>query len=199
MARPKKQANAPDTRAEILRAARLEFAAQGFAAPLDAIARRCGIRRPSLLHYFPSKAALVIAVIDDILGLAQARLVKSIAAGGGDYFKTMQALVRELRDLETAEQGVGGALMHALLSEPDGGELGRKVVEFIDLIHSTVLMVGVSDAVPAAEVRAALTHLIMGEFTRMALGPRALELWGKGDGVEPLFRSYFIDGVAAKR
>jgi len=43
MARPRTQPNAPSTRSKILNAARIEFSTQGIAAPLDAIAKRCGI------------------------------------------------------------------------------------------------------------------------------------------------------------
>ncbi|PVY70088.1 hypothetical protein C8D92_110119 [Tamilnaduibacter salinus] len=88
--------------------------------------------------------------------------------------------------------------MHAMLAEGEDGPVKQKMGEFIDIIHATVLMAGVSERAPAEDVRAALAHLIMGEFTRMALGPRADGLWGDGDGVTPLFRSYFIEGEAAR-
>lgn len=198
MPRPRKTADSPDTRTQILRAARIEIAAQGVAAPLDAIAARCGIRRPSLLHHFPSKAALLVAVTDDILRMARERLLNAIAEGGGNYAQTMQAIVLVLRELEEEEQGVGGALMHAMLAESEDGELSRKLGEFIDIIHSTVLMAGVSAQVPPEDIRAALAHLVMGEFFRVALGPRAQALWGDGDGVNPLFRAYFLQGEAAR-
>ena len=197
MARPRKNPDAPDTRTQILRAARIEIAAQGVAAPLEAIAARCGIRRPSLLHHFPSKAALLDAVTEDILRMARERLLNAIGEGSGDYRRTMQGIVSVLRDLEAEEQGVGGAIMHAMLAEAGDGELSRKMGAFIDIIHATVVMAGVSPEVPPQDIRAALAHLVMGEFTRMALGPRAQALWGDGDGVNPLFRSYFIDGEAA--
>ncbi len=192
MARPRKQQNTPDTRENILRAARIEFAAHGIAAPLDAIAKRCGIRRPSLLHHFPSKTALIAAVTDDIVRMARERLLSAIAKGQGDYVNTMHSIVAVLRELEAEEQGVAGALLHAMLAEEDGGAVNRKIGEFIDIIYSTIIIAGVSRGSPPEELRAALAHLVMGEFTRIALGAHARVLWGDGDGVNPLFNSYFL-------
>jgi len=192
MARPRKQQNTPDTRENILRAARIEFAAQGITAPLDAIATRCGIRRPSLLHHFPSKSALIAAVTDDIVRMAREKLLTAIARGQGDYVDTMHNIVAVLRELEAEEQGVAGALLHAMLAEDETGAVNRKMGEFIDIIYSTIIIAGVSRSPAPEELRAALAHLVMGEFTRIALGARAKLLWGEGDGVNPLFHSYFL-------
>ncbi len=196
MARPKKQQDSPDTRENILRAARIEFAAHGISAPLDAIAARCGIRRPSLLHHFPSKPALIAAVTDDIVRMARERLLDAIGQGKGDYVKTMHSVVAVLRELEAEEQGVAGALMHAMLSEDAAGPVTQKIGEFIDIIYSTVIIAGASRRSSAEELRAALAHLVMGEFTRIAFGSRAKLLWGEGDGVNPLFESYFLQKPA---
>jgi TetR/AcrR family transcriptional regulator len=54
------------TRAAILEAAEQEFADRGFAgARIDSIANAVGIRRASVFYYYPDKAALYAAVLED--------------------------------------------------------------------------------------------------------------------------------------
>lgn len=191
MARPKKIANSVETRDQILNAARLEFGQQGIGAPLDAIAKRCGITRPSLLHHFKSKQALVGAVVGDILEKARRRLLTAIGSGKGDYVATINAVIKVLRDLEEEEKGVGGVLLHAMLNERNG-EVTKGISEFIEVIHSTAIMAGAASRHPANELRAAIAQLLMGEISRIAMGDSAEKLWGQEDGIEPLFKAYFL-------
>lgn len=203
MARPKRQDNEPETRDKILRAARIEFAAQGIAAPLDAIASRCGIRRPSLLHYFPSKQALIAAVTEDILLRTRSRLLEVIGASPPSdtqddqtedgYTEILQKAFTVLRELEREEQGVGGVLIHAMLLEDENGDVTRNMREFIDMIYATIMMAGGQRGRSEAELRASLAHLVMGEVTRNAFADRASLLWGEADGLEPLFKSYLLE------
>ncbi|MBQ0753853.1 MAG: TetR/AcrR family transcriptional regulator [Gammaproteobacteria bacterium] len=196
MARPKRHPDSPDTRSQILEAARIEFAAHGIAAPLEAIAARCGIRRPSLLHHFPSKQALIAAVTDDVLQKARERIVAAMGASNSDYSSTLQNVMRVLRELEAEEQGVGGVLMHGMLNESENGEGGAeisdKMAEFIELLYVAMTAAGATDKHPADEIRAAIAHLVIGEVARVALGSRATKLWGKSDGIDPLFNAYFL-------
>ncbi|CAA0080580.1 Uncharacterised protein [Zhongshania aliphaticivorans] len=193
MARPKRKNDSPETRQRIIQAARLEFAEQGIIAPLEAIAARCGIKRPSLLHHFPSKQALIAAVTDDILRMARERLISTISDQTGDYAATMQNIFGVLRQLELEEKGVGGVLVHAMLAEEDGGPVTTKMGEFIDIIYASSVMAGKNKTHNPEEFRAAIAHLVIGEATRVALGNRAETLWGKGDALTPLFTNYFLD------
>lgn len=57
-----------DTRDRVLVVAQALFAERGYrGTSLRDIARRVGVKAPSLLHYFPSKEQLYIAVLDRIL------------------------------------------------------------------------------------------------------------------------------------
>src|SRR5229473_7138316 len=55
----------PDTRDRVLQVAQALFAERGFrGTSLRDIAKRIGIKAPSLLHHFPSKQQLYLAVLD---------------------------------------------------------------------------------------------------------------------------------------
>lgn len=193
MARPRKIADHPDTRDLILKAARLEFAACGISAPLDAIAKRCGIRRSSLLHHFKSKSVLIDAVIEDVLDKVRAQLLGAISVSNNDYSSSMIAVRAVLTKLESDEQGIAAMLTHCMLAEEVNGPVTNRVAELIDVIYATLLMAGAGKDRPKQELRSVIAHIALGELTRSALGPRANELWGTEDGVTPLFNAYFID------
>ncbi|SJZ74742.1 transcriptional regulator, TetR family [Enhydrobacter aerosaccus] len=64
---PKKRRNAEVTRARILSVARAEFVANGFAgARIERIAATSGVNNNLIYHYFDSKEALYLAVIEQI-------------------------------------------------------------------------------------------------------------------------------------
>jgi len=181
-----------DTRLRIVDAARLEFAERGLSASLDRIAARCDIRRPSLLHHFSSKSALISEVVDDLLQKARSRMLDALSDGGGDYADTMRAIVNVLRELEKAEAGVSGMLIHSLLNKDSGKQVSKRLSELIDLIHSTAVIAGANRHRPAGELRAAIAHLVMGEIARTAMRQQGDAIWGPADGVDPLFEAYFL-------
>jgi TetR/AcrR family transcriptional regulator len=78
-----------DVRGQILAAATRLFAQLGYeGASLQRIAEAVGIRKPSLLHYFPSKEALRRGVLEQMLSHWNERLpsVLLAASGGGPRF-----------------------------------------------------------------------------------------------------------------
>ncbi|MDA8148292.1 MAG: TetR/AcrR family transcriptional regulator [Actinomycetota bacterium] len=59
-------ARGEESRAAILEAAKAQFAANGFrGASLASVADGAGLSQPGLLHHFPSKVALLLAVLED--------------------------------------------------------------------------------------------------------------------------------------
>ena len=71
---------APSRRQEILDAAEVLFAEQGYdRARLEDVAARVGIRRASLLYHFRDKATLYAAVIDSLSGDLAARYRRVLA------------------------------------------------------------------------------------------------------------------------
>jgi TetR/AcrR family transcriptional regulator len=81
------------TREKILARASAEFAARGFAgARVDAIARRCGLAKNMLYHYFGSKEGLFVAVLERMYESLRARQ-RDFAIRGSDPVEAMRGLV----------------------------------------------------------------------------------------------------------
>lgn len=80
---PGRRPGAPDTRGEILGAARAEFAAKGFdATSIRAIAARAGVDPALVHHYFGAKEKVFLAAME--LTIDPAELAETVAAGPVD-------------------------------------------------------------------------------------------------------------------
>lgn len=107
------------TRDVILREARSCFANQGFeGTSLNDIAAGVGIRRPSLLHYFPSKEAIYRQILEDALSdwglrittvrtepLDGWELVDAILEVSFDFFRANPEIVSIVRREALTEKG----------------------------------------------------------------------------------------------
>ncbi len=115
----------PDTRDRVLQMAQALFAERGFrGTSLRDIARRIGIKAPSLLHHFPSKQQLYIAVLDHIFegledaasavmlgdGSRQERVRRAIV-GAIDFIATRPDFVRIMWQEMADESGAGRQLL----------------------------------------------------------------------------------------
>lgn len=82
------------TRSRILEEALASFGRQGYGATsLDSLASGLGLRKQSLLYWFPSKEALLGAVIDDVAGQLMASLDASLSRAGSGWDR-VEAVVR---------------------------------------------------------------------------------------------------------
>jgi TetR/AcrR family transcriptional regulator len=78
----------------ILVAAMAEFGTRGYeATSLDDLARSLGIRKQTILYWFPSKDALLGAVVDRCAAEVTGRLERGLAQAG-DGFDRVEAIVR---------------------------------------------------------------------------------------------------------
>ncbi len=102
-----------DTRERVLEAALLAFGTQGFdATSLDQLAVELGVRKQTILYYFPSKAELLDAVVDRSSQDLAGELVRAID-GAGPGFDRIEALVRAVFRLALSQPELLGLIREA--------------------------------------------------------------------------------------
>jgi AcrR family transcriptional regulator len=106
------RADARRNRDRVLDAARAAFAAQGLSVPLDEIARHAGVGPGTLYRHFPTKEALIEAVVHDRLqGLAaEGAALRDAPDPGTAFFAFLDRLAAEAgpkRDLFDALASAG--------------------------------------------------------------------------------------------
>jgi TetR/AcrR family transcriptional regulator len=91
-----------DVRTQILKVATRRFARQGFdGTSLQEIAEEVGVKKPSLLHHFPSKADLLRGVLDNLFEHwteSLPRLLEAVTSGRGRFEAITAELVRFFRE-----------------------------------------------------------------------------------------------------
>jgi TetR/AcrR family transcriptional regulator len=107
----------------VLQVAEEVFAECGYVgARMEEVAARAGIRRASLVHYFPDKASLYEALLDDLFGDLPARYEAAIAGPGSP----MERLLRCI-DVWADQVGQRPGLLHITLWEMARARPGRPV------------------------------------------------------------------------
>jgi AcrR family transcriptional regulator len=120
------RADARRNRAAVLRAAAEAFATGGLGVPLDEIARLAGVGAGTLYRHFPTKEALVEAVVQDRMqslidaaralrgaddpGAALFEMVDRLVAEAGPKKDLVDALVGAQVDVHARLGGMGGQL-----------------------------------------------------------------------------------------
>lgn len=101
------RADAARNRAKVLTVAYETFATDGLSVPIDEVARRAGVGAGTVYRHFPTKQALIEAVIDDriraIVDDARAQLARD---PGGALFVVLGQMIRH----GAADQGLVDAL-----------------------------------------------------------------------------------------
>lgn len=89
-------ARTTNTRERVLEAALVSFGGPGYdATSLDDIAADLGVSKQTILYYFPSKAALLDAVIDHS-AVEVAAVLEGALAGAGEGWDRIEAVVRSV-------------------------------------------------------------------------------------------------------
>lgn len=160
-------------------AARGVFAREGFTdATLAEIARAVGIRRPSLLHHFPTKDALYREVVAAAFAELGAALAGPLFAGGG-YRQRLEALARAFGEFVESRPEVARLVVRELLDEgPGQAILLEQVAPLLDEVVAFVEAQGSARLAPGLSARAALMTVVSDTLLRTAAGSLRQPLWG---------------------
>jgi TetR/AcrR family transcriptional regulator len=94
----------------IVDAALVAYGTRGYGATsLDDLARELGIRKQTILYWFPSKEALLDAVVDRCAAEVASRLERAVA-GAGEGFDRVDAIVRAMFRLAARHPSMLGFL-----------------------------------------------------------------------------------------
>lgn len=110
---------AASSRDRLLDAAEELVSAQGATnLTLDAVARAAGVSKGGLLYHFPTKEALLQAMVDRHLEEVDRRVAALLASGGRYATNPMLAYVHALLETIPAKRAVGAALLAASATNP---------------------------------------------------------------------------------
>jgi len=138
------------TRERVLDAALVAFGTRGFeATSLDALATELGIRKQTILYYFPSKDALLDGVIDATSAELTSELEHTLARAGSGFAR-IEAIVRKAFRLGARRPPLLGLLREASRLGPP---------------HSTRLLEGIDPLVKRAH-RYLEDEMAAGRFRR---------------------------------
>ncbi|MFB9376677.1 TetR/AcrR family transcriptional regulator [Kineococcus gynurae] len=127
-------------RADIVAAAHRCFAAHGYARASTAqICRAAGVSSGTFFHYFPTKAAVLVAVLEDGLASTRARAEEWRVLAASDAPAAL-ARWREHVLAEAADEHLPG-FVAALAGAPDVPEVDAALSEDAALLHDTLVTV----------------------------------------------------------
>jgi AcrR family transcriptional regulator len=203
MARPLATKDQPSTVDRLLDAADAAFARAGFeSARLEDIAAAAGIRRPSLLHHFPTKEELYTAVIQRAFSRLGAALGSGLSIGMGVPFaEQVDALVASYLAFLSQQPTFAPLVLREVIDGRGPGRdlLLREVVPLLDLVEALV-QGGRSGARLGVPVRAAILQVACAPLVNAASGPLGPALWGTGPDATPaLARALLLPAGAHPR
>jgi AcrR family transcriptional regulator len=88
------------------------------ALTLDAVAKRAGVSKGGLLHHFPSKNALLMAMVEDISARFMGQVAQQAKDDPDAHGRSARAYVRTVVDEPDQEIRRWGALSAAFMSDP---------------------------------------------------------------------------------
>jgi AcrR family transcriptional regulator len=185
---------------QILDAALLVFAQHGFAAArMDEIALASGLSKGTLYWYFPSKDALILALLQRLLA-SQLQYLQVLTESGGPIGERFFLFVQQFIDALTSLPQLTSLLLefYALAARQDAvRQFFREFFCQYRAVFERLFRQGIEQG----EFRAIETAEASQQF--LALGEGLLLLYGFGSLTTPLPQSFqnalrfFLDGVQA--
>lgn len=126
-------AERPATAERILDAAMVEFGTRGYdATSLDDLAAVIGVRKQTILYWYPSKEELLAAVVDRCAAEVSQRLLAGLAAAGPG-FERVEAIVKAMFRLAARHPAMLGFLREVTrLGPPSSTRLLEQLAPLVD-------------------------------------------------------------------
>jgi TetR/AcrR family transcriptional regulator len=177
-----------DVRKHILSVATRRFARQGYdSTSLQEIADEVGVKKPSLLHHFPSKADLLRGVLDNLLGHwteSLPRLLEAVTSGRGRF----EAITSELIRFFSEDPDRARLVIRELLDRPEQmqSRLTQTLTPWLTLIADYIRKSQESGQVGReVDPEAYIVHIVTLAVSSVAAWPvLGSALGGKRDEIE---------------
>lgn len=184
-----------DTRTRILEAARRLFHEQGYAATgISTILREADVNSGSLYHFFASKEALLVGVLEYYVELLQPRIMGPAAATTDDPVERVFGLLRLYRTgLEESRCTMGCPLGNLALEVADSHPEVRRLIElnfanWIGVVEAWLVAAG--DRLPRNLDRRQLAQLVLTVMEGGIMQSRAASDLAPFDGSVAQLRNY---------
>ncbi|MEZ4237888.1 MAG: TetR/AcrR family transcriptional regulator [Myxococcota bacterium] len=181
MGRPRASDTDVATPERILAAAAAEFAQHGRErATLADIARRVGIRRPSLLYHYPSKDALYEAVVRDVFARLTAVLAASMQTPETSFEDRLEALVRAYAAFLADHPQHARIVLREMLADDGPGPtiLREEIAPILSAVVAFLEVAGGGVLRPNLPLQAAVMQVASDLLLQHAAGAVGPVMWG---------------------
>lgn len=176
----------PQTRERVINAALAGFGRRGYdVTSLDAVAAELGVRKQTILYYFPSKEALLGAAVDRAALAVSDELISSLSGAGVSAWERVEAIVRAVFRLAGARPEILGLLREVSRLGPPGAT--RFALRMEPLIDSATGFL--EDAMARGELRVQDARLLLFMAYSSVIGVATEMEVLRALGVEPTARS----------
>lgn len=194
MARPRKNPSIAPTNIRILDAAESAFGARGYlGTSLDEIAVIVGIRSPSLLYHFSSKAMLYEAVTHRLFDDLRESLIPVMATTEGYADRVGGLMEAFLKFVEAREAFAPIVLREVINGEgPARDILSTQIPFIIDEVIAWIEVAGKGLRPEGVPLRAALMSLCSDALIQASSGTLRAPLWGPESKTMVLFNRLML-------